>query len=60
MRASATSESHRAADRRGTEDQALSQVLVRLLSTVRQVNRIAVRMDRKLGRRLRKLESLRP
>ncbi len=51
--------SHAQADLRGSEDRAVSQVLTRLLSTMRQLNRIAVKMDRKLGRRLRRLESLR-
>jgi len=51
---------HTPAGLRGEEDRALSNVLVRLLGTVRQLNRIAARMDRKLGRRLRQLESLRP
>jgi hypothetical protein len=37
----------------------LSKVLTRLVSTARQLNKIAGRMDRKLERRLHQLESLR-
>jgi len=52
----ASTESERGA---ASEIRALSATVSRIRAVVRQLNRIATRMDRTLGTRLRRLEALR-